>query len=167
MTRRAATAPPVGCSSTISAPVTSSSKAAIGPGNGWTGAHSWFGRSYGTPNAAVMLGIADPADNYVYEFHQYLDANYSGTHPECKNETIGVTALTAVTDWLRQHKKRGFLGEFGAGSNPTLQQVIENPQIYGGPATNSVADYLSNFFFGTPIGSGIESCPGPDFFTAN
>ncbi|HWJ13973.1 MAG TPA: hypothetical protein VNS10_09550 [Gemmatimonadaceae bacterium] len=55
----------------------------------------------------------------------------------------------------------------GAGSNPTLQQVIENPQIYGGPATNSVADYLSNFFFGTPIGSGIESCPGPDFFTAN
>jgi len=55
----------------------------------------------------------------------------------------------------------------GAGSNPTLQQVVEDPSIYGGPATNSVADYLSNKFFGTPIGSGIESCPGPDFFTAN
>ena len=95
------------------------------PGNGWTGAHSWFGRSYGTPNAAVMLGIADPADNYVYEFHQYLDANYSGTHPECKNETIGVTALTAVTDWLRQHKKRGFLGEFGAGNNPTCMAALD------------------------------------------
>ena len=52
----------------------------------------------------------------------------------------------------------------GPGSNPTLQQVVENPQIYGGPATNSVADYLSNKFFGTPIGSGVESCPDPSSF---
>jgi hypothetical protein len=47
------------------------------------------------------------------------------------------------------------------GYSPTLQEVVENPQIYGGPATNSVADYLSNKFFGTPIGSGVESCPDP------
>jgi len=46
-----------------------------------------------------------------------------------------------------------------AGANPTLVQVISNPQIYGGPATNSVADYLSFIAFGTPIGTGIESCP--------
>jgi hypothetical protein len=45
--------------------------------------------------------------------------------------------------------------------DPTIQQVIENPQIYGGPATNSVADYLSHIFFGTPIGQGVESCPDP------
>jgi endoglucanase len=95
------------------------------PGNGWTGAHSWFGKSYGTPNAAVMLGVNDPADNYVYELHQYLDSNYSGTHAECKNETVGVTTLTAVTDWLRQHHKRGFLGEFGAGSNPTCMAALD------------------------------------------
>jgi endoglucanase len=95
------------------------------PGNGWTGAHSWFGKSYGTPNAAVMLGINDPADNYVYELHQYLDSNYSGTHPECRNETVGVTTLTAVTDWLRRHGKRGFLGEFGAGANPTCMAALE------------------------------------------
>jgi endoglucanase len=95
------------------------------PGNGWTGAHSWFGKSYGTPNAAVMLGVNDPADNYVYELHQYLDSNYSGTHAECKNETVGVTTLTAVTEWLRQHHKRGFLGEFGAGSNPTCMAALD------------------------------------------
>jgi endoglucanase len=95
------------------------------PGNGWTGAHSWFGKSYGTPNAAVMLGINDPVDNYVYELHQYLDSNYSGTHPECKSEQVGVTALTAVTDWLRQHHKRGFLGEFGAGNNPTCMAALD------------------------------------------
>lgn len=50
----------------------------------------------------------------------------------------------------------------GGGSNPTLLQVIDNPSIYGGEATNSVADYLSFKAFGTPIGSGVESCPGPD-----
>jgi hypothetical protein len=48
-----------------------------------------------------------------------------------------------------------------AGYDPTLLEVIDNPSIYGGPATNSVSDYLSNLAFGTPIGSGVESCPGP------
>jgi len=47
----------------------------------------------------------------------------------------------------------------GAGSNPTLLEVISDPSTYGGPATNSVADYLSFVAFGTPIGTGIESCP--------
>ena len=96
------------------------------PGNGWTGAHSWFSNGYGTPNAAVMLGVKDPADNYVFELHQYLDSNYSGTHPECKSERVGVTTLTAVTDWLRQHRKRGFLGEFGAGRDETCMAALDN-----------------------------------------
>jgi len=56
-----------------------------------------------------------------------------------------------------------FVGyDFGkkvGSSNPTLLEVISNPQIYGGPATNNVADILSNKVFGTPIGQGIESCP--------
>ena len=51
------------------------------------------------------------------------------------------------------------LSKKAPAGDPTLQQVVENPQTYGGPATNSVADYLSNIFFGTPIGSGVESCP--------
>jgi endoglucanase len=95
------------------------------PGNGWTGAHSWLSRGYGTPNAEAMLGIVDPADNYVYEVHQYLDSNYSGTHPECRNETVGVTTLTAFTDWLRQHRKRGYLGEFGAGTDPVCMAALD------------------------------------------
>lgn len=95
------------------------------PGNGWTGAHSWRSRSYGTPNADVMLGVVDPADNYVYEVHQYLDSNYSGTKPECRNETVGMTTLKAFTDWLRQHNKRGYLGEFGAGADPTCLAALD------------------------------------------
>jgi endoglucanase len=95
------------------------------PGNGWTGAHSWLSRGYGTPNADVMLGVVDPSDNYVYEVHQYLDSNYSGTHPECRNETVGATTLKAFTEWLQQHKKRGFLGEFGAGADSTCLAALD------------------------------------------
>jgi hypothetical protein len=55
----------------------------------------------------------------------------------------------------------------GPGSNPTLAEVISNPSVYGGPATNSVADFLSNKAFGTPIGSGVESCPNADDITVH
>jgi hypothetical protein len=54
-----------------------------------------------------------------------------------------------------------------AGYDPTLLEVIDNPQIYGGEATNSVADFLSNKAFGTPIGSGVESCPNRDAITVH
>jgi len=43
--------------------------------------------------------------------------------------------------------------------NPTLLTVISNPSTYKGPATNNVADIISNALFGTPIGKGVESCP--------
>jgi endoglucanase len=95
------------------------------PGNGWTGAHSWFGKSYGTPNAEAMLGVVDPANNYAFDAHQYLDSNYSGTHPQCQNEQIGVTTLRRFTQWLRDHRKRGFLGEFGAGSDPVCMAALD------------------------------------------
>jgi len=59
------------------------------------------------------------------------------------------------------------LSKKAPAGDPTLQQVIENPQVYGGPATNSVSDFLSNKAFGTPIGSGVESCPNPDAITVH
>ncbi len=95
------------------------------PGNNWTGAHSWFSRSHGGPNATVMLGVRDPADNYVYEVHQYLDSNYSGTHPGCKSKAVGVITLKPFTEWLRAHHKRGFLGEFAAGKDPTCLAALD------------------------------------------
>jgi hypothetical protein len=55
-------------------------------------------------------------------------------------------------------------GKKAPAGDPTIKTVVEHPEIYGGPATNSVADYLSNIFFGTPIGSGVESCPSPNDF---
>ena len=95
------------------------------PGNGWTGAHSWMSRGYGAPNAEVMLGVVDPADNHAFEVHQYLDKDYSGTHPECRNEQTGAAALQKFTEWLKTNRKRGFLGEFGGGSDPVCLAALD------------------------------------------
>lgn len=110
------------------------------PGNGWTGAHSWLSSRYGAPNSDVMLGVIDPANNYVYEVHQYLDSNYSGTHPACRSETVGVDTLQLFTQWARQNKKRAYLGEFGVGTdtvclnalNAMLAFIDENRDVWVG-----------------------------------
>jgi len=87
------------------------------PGTIWTGAHSWQEEQDGGANGTVMLGVEDPASNYAYEVHQYLDADFSGTAKTCERADDAVTALQRFTDWLKRNGKRGFLGEFGGSSD--------------------------------------------------
>jgi endoglucanase len=96
------------------------------PGNAWTGAHSWSDSWYGKPNAEVMLGVVDPGDNYVFEVHQYLDGDSSGQSPDCTSVTIGSERLKSFTSWLKQHGKRGFLGEFAGGRNDTCYAALDD-----------------------------------------
>jgi len=95
------------------------------PGNGWTGAHSWFNSSYGTANRIVMLGVQDPLDNYALEVHQYLDRDFSGTNPTCNSETAGVKPLRKFTNWARANGKRAFLGEFGGGRDQICLAALD------------------------------------------
>jgi endoglucanase len=94
------------------------------PGNAWTGAHSWTQDWYGTPNGTVMKGIVDPGSNMLFEVHQYLDGNSSGTSPDCVSTTIGSERLQAFTAWLRSNGHRALLGEVAGGANPTCNQAI-------------------------------------------
>lgn len=82
------------------------------PGSYWTGAHSWTT----SDNARVMSGVVDPADHFAFDVHQYLDADSSGTSPNCV-AGAGSTRLRAFTEWARGHKARAFLGEFGFTSS--------------------------------------------------
>lgn len=95
------------------------------PGNGWSSARSWVAGNYGTPNGKVMLNVADPGQNFVYEVHQYFNADYTGTKADCQSIDIGIKTLTPFTRWAREHRKRGFLGEFGAGSDPTCLAALD------------------------------------------
>jgi len=109
------------------------------PGNQWTGAHAWTANYYGTPNSVAMLDIVDPANNYVFEVHQYLDSNSSGTSTNIVNVDIDVTRLTAFTAWLRANNKRGFLGEF-AVANSTLGGTAN---LIGDEALTNMLSYIA------------------------
>lgn len=95
------------------------------PGNGYTGAWSWFeSKWYGTPNAAVMGKVHDPLDRMLFEVHQYFDRDGSGTQPDCVSPEIGVERLQRFTAWLKQHRRRALLGELGGGANPVCEQAV-------------------------------------------
>lgn len=94
------------------------------PGTSWTGAHSWTGGDYGTPNADVMTGVADPANNYAFEVHQYLDTDFSGKNEECSRAVDAVKAINSMGDWLAGKGRRGFLGEFAVSTLPQCQSAL-------------------------------------------
>lgn len=97
----------------------------IVPGNAWTGAHSWSSSGYGTPNSVAMLNIADPGDNVLFEVHQYLDSDSSGSSGTCVSTTIGAERMQNFIKWLRDHGKKGFLGEFAGGNNATCNTAVK------------------------------------------
>jgi endoglucanase len=88
-------------------------------GIAWTGAHSWTKTSNGT----VMLQAVDPADNYGFDMHQYLDKGFGGSNP-IATEGIGKRILSSAVDWATQHRKRIFIGEFATGrSEASLREL--------------------------------------------
>lgn len=95
------------------------------PGTSWTGAHSWQAGDPGQSNGEVMLGVEDPADNYAYEVHQYFDDDFSGTKGNCSRGADAVAAITSVTEWLRAHGRRGYLGEFGVPAGKDCVGALE------------------------------------------
>ncbi len=82
------------------------------PGSNWTGAHSWTAGG-SSSNAAAFSSFKDPDDNFVYELHQYLDTDSSGTHDSCVDANLVRARMSEVTEWLRTHEVKAFLGEFG------------------------------------------------------
>ncbi|GJC96019.1 endoglucanase 3 [Colletotrichum higginsianum] len=87
-------------------------------GNSWTGAHSW------TSVNDNMKGLTDPLGKTVYEMHQYLDGDSSGTSADCVSATIGVERVKDATAWLRTNKKVGVLGEFAGGANAQCKEAV-------------------------------------------
>jgi len=51
---------------------------------------------------------------------------------------------------------RAPLSKKAPAGDPNLRTVLENPNLYGGPATNSVADYLSGKAFGANVGTSAD-----------
>jgi endoglucanase len=125
------------------------------PGSSWTGAHSWLASRGKPSNGEVFRDLKDPANNMMFEVHQYLDGDYSGTKDFCQSENIGAEKLKAFTNWLRENNHRGFLGEFGVGSSPVclealdrmLKYMSDNSDVWGGWTYWAAGPWWGNYPF--------------------
>ncbi|KAK8017390.1 cellulase [Apiospora rasikravindrae] len=129
-------------------------------GNSWTGAWHW-----NTTNDNLKA-LKDPQDKLVYEMHQYLDGDGSGTSDVCVSGEIGVQRVVGATEWLRQNGKKGIIGEYAGGANSQceaavkgmLDHMLANSDVWmgaiwwaGGPWW---ADYI--YSFEPPSGTGYK-----------
>ncbi|KAI1173037.1 carbohydrate-binding module family 1 [Nemania sp. FL0916] len=127
-------------------------------GNSYSSAQAWP-----TTND-VQKGLSDPSNKLVYEMHQYLDSDNSGTSDVCVSGTVGVDRVSVATEWLRANGKKGILGEFAGGANAQCQQAItglldhlqENSDVWQGALWWAAgpwwADYI--YSFEPPSGTG-------------
>lgn len=93
-------------------------------GNAYTGAWSW------TDTNDNMKGLTDTEDKIVYEMHQYLDSDSSGTSETCVSSTIGKERLESATEWLKTNNKKAFLGEFAGGVNSDCETAVKGMLSY-------------------------------------
>ncbi|KAG8714646.1 hypothetical protein FRC11_007653 [Ceratobasidium sp. 423] len=90
-------------------------------GTAWSGAWSWVSSG----NADAFKSLTDPSNNFAIEMHQYLDSDSSGTSATCVSSTIMAERISVATAWLKANNLKGFLGEFGGGSNDACIAAIK------------------------------------------
>ena len=109
-------------------------------GTSYTGAWTWTSSG----NAAAMLNIVDPGNNYAFEMHQYMDSDGSGTHSTINNSDplTGVERLQDATQWLEQNHLRGFLGEFAVDNSIINKNNPADPNMLGNEVLNNMLQYM-------------------------
>jgi endoglucanase len=83
----------------------------------FTAASSWVSSGNGAAALSWATSSGDPANNFVFEMHQYLDSGDSGSTPVAVVGS-GSTILVAATSWLATNGFKAFLGEFGVSWDP-------------------------------------------------
>lgn len=128
-------------------------------GNSWSGAHSWISSG----NGQALKNLKDPQDKLIYQMHQYLDSDSSGTSDICVSETIGVQRIKAATKWLRDNGKKGMIGEIAGGSNQrcmtavrgALQHLLNNSDVWTGWLWWSAGPWWGDYKFNMEPSNGI------------
>ena len=125
-------------------------------GNSYTGAWTW------TKVNDNLKALTDPQDKIVYEMHQYLDSDGSGTSETCVSTTIGKERVTDATQWLKDNKKVGVIGEFAGGVNDNCKTAItgmldymgDNSEVWLGALWWAAGPWWSDYIFSMEPSSG-------------
>lgn len=126
-------------------------------GNLWDGAWIW------TTVNDNMKDLTDPQNKIVYEMHQYLDSDGSGTSATCVLTTIGKECVMAATQWLKENGKVGILGEFAGGVNDQcetaltgmLDYLAENTDIWQGVMWCAAGSWRGDYIFSLEPTTGV------------
>ncbi len=100
------------------------------PGDAYSGAHWWL------THGANLITITDPANNVMFEAHQYFDNDSSGKYvgtydTEGATPTSGIASLTNFVNWCKANNVRGFVGEYGVPDNdPRWITTLDNTLGY-------------------------------------
>lgn len=78
---------------------------------------SWSSAARWPRYADALLELKDPADNMVFSAHVYIDEDASGSYKKGPGKDfepmIGVKRVEPFVNWLKEHGKKGHIGEFG------------------------------------------------------
>ncbi len=76
------------------------------PGTGYTS----VGDFVPSGSAGALSAVTNPDGshtNLIFDVHQYLDYDFSGTHPDC---TIsGTDSLNSLAGWLRKNGRQAYV----------------------------------------------------------
>lgn len=114
-------------------------------GNDYTGAWTW------TEFNTEMINLTDPSNLLIYEMHQYLDSDGSGTSDVCVNSTIGQDRVESATAWLIENDVKAILGEYAGGANSVCEEAV-----------TGMLDYLAE---NSDVWLGAMWCVSPPLFT--
>ncbi|KAB8268533.1 glycoside hydrolase superfamily [Aspergillus minisclerotigenes] len=126
-------------------------------GNSYTGAWTW------TDVNDNMKNLEDPQDKIVYQMHQYLDSDGSGTSETCVSGTIGQERVTSATQWLKDNKKVGIIGEFAGGNNDQcktsvkgmLDYLAENTDVWKGALWWAAGPWWGDYMYSLEPPNGV------------
>lgn len=78
------------------------------PGTGYTAAGSFI--SSGSASAlSGVVNLDGSHTNLIFDVHQYLDSDFSGTHPTCT--TNGIANLNTLATWLRSNGRQAYVSD--------------------------------------------------------
>lgn len=130
----------------------------VAPGNAWTGGHSWTEWSCADckPSSDFMHQLVDPLHNLALDIHEYLDIDFSGGHDECAQPAP--QNLEKLTAWLKEHKLKAIVSEFGGGNNQGCISMLNEMLEY--LAANE--EYIGwTVWAAGPIWGTASPCCGP------
>jgi len=92
------------------------------PGTGYTSAGSFVDNGSGAALSKVK-NLDGSITNLIFDVHQYLDYDYSGTHTECVTDNI-YSAWQPLATWLRTNKRQALNTETGGGNTASCEQYL-------------------------------------------